>query len=98
MVAADRDLLMPHCRTAALPRSNLTSSIPPRKAPRLRSAPSQGASNVRNFNISNKSKIKYEKACFVSEFFVPLQCQNEHGRDARLRIKIARIKSRNCAH
>ena len=33
-----------------------------------------------------------------NELFVPLQCQNEEPRSRSLRIKIASIKSRNCAH
>jgi len=51
-----------------------------------------------DFNISNKSKIKPEKAWFAFDFFVPLHCQIEEADRRSLRIKIARFKSRNCAH
>ena len=47
--------------------------------------------------FENKSEIKHEKACISQEFFVPLHCQNESHRGGPLMIKIARIKSRNCA-
>ena len=48
--------------------------------------------------FENKSEIKHEKACISQEFFVPLHCQNESRRGRPLKIKIARLKSRNCAH
>ena len=51
-----------------------------------------------DFNIWNKSKIKKKKACNPSEFFVPLQCQSMRTAGEPLRVKIARFKSRNCAH
>jgi hypothetical protein len=51
-----------------------------------------------DFNISNKSKIKLEKAWLAPEFFVPLHCQIEEADRRLLRVKIARFKSRNCAH
>ena len=63
--------------------------------PRCRTA---AHSNGAILTFQNKLKIKSEKACFASENFVPLHCQTESGIDARLRIKIARVKSRNCAH
>ena len=52
----------------------------------------------RKINIWNKSKIKSKKACKYAEFFVPLQCQMKELKTGPLRIKIARFKSRNCAH
>ena len=51
-----------------------------------------------DFNISNKSKIKFEKAWFACELFVPLHCQIGEADRRSLRLKIARLKSRNCAH
>ena len=51
-----------------------------------------------DFNISNKIRIKSRLRCLSHDFFVPLYCQNERALAAALRIKIARFKSRNCAH
>jgi len=48
--------------------------------------------------FENKSEIKQEKPCISLEKFVPLHCQYERTQAAVLRIKIARLKSRNCAH
>ena len=63
-------------------------------------APKQGGQHVAlapDFNILNKSEIKHEIACLVSEIFVPLQCQIEEAERGPLRVEIARIKSGNCA-
>ena len=48
--------------------------------------------------IRNKLKIKRINACIRAEFFVPLHCQIERVKAAALRLNIARINSRNCAH
>ena len=45
-----------------------------------------------------KLKIIWGKYCFVFEFFVPLQCQSMRTAGEPLKEKIARFKSRNCAH
>ena len=42
---------------------------------------------VSHFNISNKSEIKWRKACFAPKNLVPLHCQNE-GNIARKLKKI----------
>ena len=63
--------------------------------PRCRTA---AHSNGAILTFQNKSKIKSEKACFASENFVPLHCQIEEVDRRSLRVKIARFKSRNCAH
>ena len=41
---------------------------------------------------------KWENACRIAEFFVPLQCQMREAKYHLLRIKIVRFKYRNCAH
>ena len=52
---------------------------------------------ARLLTFENKSEIKHEKPCISQEIFVPLHCQNESHRGGPLMIKIARVKSRNCA-
>ena len=47
-----------------------------------------------------RKKIIFFEETFVdrNERFVPLHCQNEEADRRSLRVKIARVKSRNCAH
>ena len=45
-----------------------------------------------------KSKIIGGNYCFVSDLLLPLHCQIEEAERRHLRVKIARFKSRNCAH
>jgi len=53
---------------------------------------------ARLLTFENKSEIKYKRPCISLEKFVPLHRQYERTLAAVLRIKIAGIKSRNCAH
>ena len=61
-------------------------------------APTRRRADAPNVNAENKSEIFLKKACNYAENFVPLHCQKMKLRRRPLRIKIARIKSRNCAH
>ena len=48
----------------------------------------------------NRRKLKISCKVFVNRnrFSLPLQCQIEKATSRSLRVKIARIKSGNCAH
>ena len=48
--------------------------------------------------IAEKRKISCEVFVNRNQKFLPLQCQIEIADRRSLRVKIARVKSRNCAH